>query len=173
MSEESRQSRRSLIGFAIALILGAVLAIVLSQASPLIEGGEDAPAFELPSADDEQVSLESLRGKLVLLDFWATTCPPCVRQMSDLQEIHQRMSGQGVVVLGINTDGSSSARIRDFARTKGARYPMLMDQGPVAERYRVSQLPTLYVIDREGKVRWSHVGYTSREQLEEVIRDVI
>jgi peroxiredoxin len=173
MSEDVRQSRRSLIGFAVALILGALLAIVMTQGGTLVETGQDAPGFELSGVDDERVSLESLRGKVVLLDFWATTCPPCLRQMADLQTVHERMSPRDVAVLGINTDGSSAARIRDVTRSRGARYPMLLDPGQVSERYRVTQLPTLYVIDRQGTVRWSHVGHVGHEELEAVIRGLL
>ncbi len=173
MSEEIRQSRKSLIGFALALMLGAGFAIVLTQASPLLTEGDDAPPFELRAIEgDERVSLESLRGKIVLLDFWATTCPPCIRQMRDLEIVHQRMS-EDVVILGINTEGAPAARLRDFSRERQVTYKVLMDRGLVVERYSVNQLPTLYIIDREGKVRWGHVGYTSHEDLEEVIRPMI
>ncbi len=174
MSEATRLSRRSLIGFALALILGAALAMVLTQGSSLLEQGVDAPPFELTSVqDDEPLSLESLRGKLVLLDFWSTSCPPCLRQMRDLEVIHQRMSDQDVVVLGINTEGASPAFLRRFIEEQSVGYPVLMDRGVVSDRYRVTTLPTLYLIDREGKIRWSHVGYTSHEDLEQRIRELI
>lgn len=174
MSEEIRQSRRSLIGFAIALILGAGLAVVLTQANPLLSEGDDAPPFELVSLEhQERVSLESLRGKVVLLDFWATTCPPCIRQIRDLEIVHQSFAPQDVVILGINTEGASAARLTAFAREHQVSYQVLVDLGFAAERYGVSQLPTLYIIDREGKIRWGHVGYTSHEDLEEIIRPLI
>lgn len=174
MSEEVRQSRGSLIGFAIALILGAGLAIVLTQTSSLLEEGDDAPSFNLRSIEgDEEVTLESLQGKVVLLDFWATTCPPCIRQMRDLEIIHDRLAAQDVVILGINTEGASAARLREFARERQVSYQVLIDQGLATERYSVNQLPTLYIIDREGKISWAHVGFTSHEELEEILRPLI
>jgi peroxiredoxin len=174
MSEVTRQSRRSLIGFAVALMLGAALAMVMSRGTTLLDQDSEAPPFELSSLEgDEPVSLESLRGKLVLVDFWSSSCPPCVRQMRDLEVIHQRLSKQDVVVLGINTEGANPDFLREFSRKRGVRYKVLIDRGAVMDSYHVTSLPTLYLIDRQGKIRWSNVGYTSHQVLETRIRELI
>jgi len=173
MSEETTQSRKSLIGFALALILGAGLAVVLTQRSSLLEEGVEAPPFELTAIDgSERVSLAGLKGKVVLLDFWSTSCPPCIKEMRDLEIIHQRLAAQDVVVLGINTEGASPVLLRNFAKARGVSYKVLMDHGAVSDSYRVTSIPSLYLIDRDGKIRWSHVGYASHEVLEARLQEL-
>lgn len=173
-SEETRQSRKSVIGFAVAIMVGAGVAVFVSSATPLLEGGMEAPAFELDQADgDGPVSLESLRGKVVLLDFWSTSCPPCIRQMRDLEVLREQIDEEDLVILGINTEGASQQLVADFARERGVHYPMLVNGAMVSSRYRVESLPTLYIIDREGRVRWSRVGYTSHRELTEAIGGLI
>lgn len=173
-SEQTRQSRKSLIGFAVAVMVGAGVAVLVSSATPLLEGGTEAPAFELTTADGEQqVTLESLRGKVVLLDFWSTSCPPCVRQMNDLEVLREQIDEEDLVILGINTEGAPAQLVADFARERGVTYPMLVDGAMVSTRYRVERLPTLYIIDREGMIRWSRVGFTNHEELTERVRELI
>lgn len=173
--EQNRQSRRSLVGFALALMVGAAVAVVVSTSASLLEEGAAAPAFELPTADGtEQVSLASLRGKVVLIDFWSTTCPPCVRQLAELEALHRARGDEAdLVILGINTEGAPASLIQSFARDRGVGYTVLLGRGRVAERFRVSSLPTLYLIDREGQIRWSRVGYTSRSQLEQALDELL
>jgi peroxiredoxin len=170
--QRTRISRGSLIGFALMAILGAGLAVVISASSELLERGTSAPAFSLPTASgDSQVSLESHRGKIVLIDFWSTTCPPCVRQLADLEQIHQESGNDDVVILGVNTEGAPSDLVARFAQDRGVQYEVLMDTGLVSSQYHVERLPTLYLIDREGMIRWSREGFTSHEQITEVLRE--
>lgn len=170
-----RSSLRSTLGLAGALIVGAALAMMLSSSGSLLESGAPAPAFVLSTveASAEEVSLESLLGKVVIIDFWQTTCPPCLRQMRDLEIVNQQMSDDDLVILGINTEGASSPEVREFTRERGVRYPILIDNHGVAERYRVDRLPTLYVVDKEGFLRWSRVGFTPHAELVEIIRELI
>lgn len=171
----AKGSLRSNLGLAGALVVGAGLAMMLSSSGSLLESGVPAPAFELPTveASGEEISLASLRGKVVVIDFWQTTCPPCLRQMRDLEVVNRRMGDDGVVILGINTEGASSREVREFIQERGVQYPILNDNHGVAESYRVDRLPTLYVVDREGQVRWSRVGFTAHSELMEIIRELI
>ncbi len=171
---ETRQSRKSLIGFGAALMLGAALAFMMSQSASLLESGTPAPNFELPAVgQSDQVSLESLQGKVVLIDFWSTSCQPCIRQMQELEVIHNQMDENDFVILGINTEGAPSHLVREFTRAQGVQYTVLMDRGAVSERYRVERLPTMYLLDREGNIRWSRVGYVPHRELAQVIRELI
>jgi peroxiredoxin len=173
-SEQTRESRKSVIGFAVAIMVGAAVAMLITSASSLLESGVEAPPFELAAADGERrVSLESLRGKVVLLDFWSTSCPPCIRQMRDLEVVRDQISEEDLVILGINTEGAPLTLVRDFARERGVSYPMLVDGAAVSTLYRVEQLPTLYIIDREGRIRWSRTGFVGHEALIAQLREVI
>jgi peroxiredoxin len=173
-TETTRRGRRPLAGIAFALIVGALLAFVLSSGSSLIERGQPAPPFELVAADSERpVSLEGLRGKVVLLDFWSTSCPPCMTQLRDLERLQGQMRGEDLVILGINAEGAPRESVRDFARTHRVQYTLLADPGQVARAYRVVRLPTLYIVDRDGHVRWSREGYTPSEELSRIVDELL
>ncbi|UCH11344.1 MAG: TlpA family protein disulfide reductase [Fidelibacterota bacterium] len=122
-----------------------------------------APDFTLRDLDGERVALKSLRGKLVLVNFWATWCPPCRREIPDLNRIHSAYEEQGVVVLGISWDEASSEQIKNFVRNYKVVYPVLHGtQSELSEIGRAYQwegyLPTTYLVDREGRIQDKHIG---------------
>jgi peroxiredoxin len=148
--------------------LGLVLLVVLAGwlmwsmfGDDLLPVGTAAPPFELPLADGsgDTLSLADLDGRVVVLDFWSTTCPPCLREMEDLKVLWRRMKPRGVTVVGISTGGESPAQIDRFGKARGVDYPLVVDRGAVAAAYRVSSLPTLYVIDKTGRIAEAHGGY--------------
>jgi thiol-disulfide isomerase/thioredoxin len=174
MSDAPRTaSRKALIGFALALVFGAAVMLLFSQSARLLDQGTPAPAFDLARLEDgRRVSLESLGGRVVLLDFWSTSCPPCLRQMEVLESLHRRH--RDLVVLGINTEGAPPPVLREFVRQQGGiGYEILLDGAALSEQYRVTALPTIYVIDAEGAVRWSRSGYTSQRELEAVLEPLL
>jgi peroxiredoxin len=154
-------SRRS---YRIGLVLLAVLAAWLiwnMLGDNLLPEGEPAPAFELPLADDsgETLSLADLQGRVVVLDFWSTTCPPCLREMEDLKVLWRRMKPRGVTVVGISTGGESPAQIARFGADRGVDYPLVVDRGAVSAAYLVRSLPTLYIVGKDGRISAAHSGY--------------
>jgi len=169
---EQGPSRRMLLTLAVIVLVGGGLMLVMTPSSRLVDSDTPAPPFELSTLTGEPVSLESLQGKVVVLDFWATTCPPCMRQMVELDQLRERHPEDEVVILGINSEGQPPELIRGFLRDRGKRprYPTLHDLGAVAAAYQVSALPTLYVIDEEGVIRWSRTGLTGHRELHEVIQ---
>lgn len=170
-----RTTRRMLVVFAlvVAFLAGGYLWVTVQ---PTLEDSLPAPAFVLPRVSDGgPIELSRLKGKVVVLDFWATTCPPCLSQMEDLERIHRRYHKNGVVVLGINTDGLPAPALQDFFRRQHTKvsYPILMDRGEVSNAYRVSALPTTYVIGRDGKIHTSHIGYTDYDDIAADIRQAL
>ncbi len=171
---ESISGRKLLVSFAFIILIGAFLSLVMSAAQNPLSEGVAAPSFSLTALNEnEAVTLESLRGKIVVVDFWSTSCPPCVRQMADLERLHQRHDSADVVVLGVNTENAPEAILRRFARERDVHYPILLNGGAVSEEYQVTALPTLYVIDQEGNIRWSHVGYAPYHMLEEPVEALL
>ncbi|MDQ7030680.1 MAG: redoxin domain-containing protein [Ardenticatenia bacterium] len=110
-----------------------------------------APDFELPTLDGASVRLSELRGKPVIVNFWATWCPPCRAEMPALQRIAQRYEQQGLTVILVN-QGESPGRVRDFLNSLGITLPTLLDDGRAAQVYRVRGLPTTVFVRPDGRI---------------------
>jgi len=125
--------------------------------------GAHAPAFSRPAVGGgSDLSTESVRGKVLLVDFWATWCKPCEEELPKLQEIADK-SGTAVVVFAISEDDSQDV-VAPFVKRVGVRFPIGWDEGNVvARRYKVEKMPTSYVIDKKGVVRFVHAGYATGE----------
>ena len=119
-----------------------------------------APDFTLEDMDAKKFSLKEYRGKVVLLNFWATWCPPCRREMPSLERLHQKLKGKDFVVLALNQmeDGD---QVFTFTGDLGVdlTFPILFDQeSNVSRAYGVLGLPTTYLIDKKGNVRFRAIG---------------
>ena len=120
-----------------------------------------APEFSLVDLDGKTVSLSSLRGKVVILDFWATWCGPCRKTMPLLDKFYTEMRPENVVVYGINVwerKGDTSG-VRPFLSERGTHFPILFGSNETASDYGVRGIPTLVVIDQQGKIAFRHIGY--------------
>ena len=128
------------------------------------EDGQRAPDFTLKSLDGKEVSLSDLRGKTVLIDFWATWCPPCRRALPHIQKLHEDYRDRGLVVLGINTE--SPDKPIAFMKQNGYTFTTLSDPGgKVTQAYGVTGIPTTYIVDRRGMVSSVSVGLTPEADL--------
>jgi peroxiredoxin len=162
-----------------AIVLLSVIALVVTSCSGSeasaptgINEGLVARDFSLPSLDGGKISLSDYRGKVVLVNFWATWCPPCRAEIPDIEAAYRARSGDGFVVLGINGQESRET-VQPFVEAQGMTYPILLDeQGRVASEYRVLGMPMSLMIDREGVIRARHVGYLSASQLDRLLAEV-
>ncbi len=129
--------------------------------------GQVAPDFKLKSLEGREVGLEDLRGKVVLLDFWATWCGPCRRDLPMIEKLHREFNAKGLVVLGLTT-GEDTAALSQFLLTTKLSYPILTAAETVtSQSYSVNAFPTVVLIDREGKIAFYHVGAGSESALRE------
>ena len=156
-----------------AICLGAVLTWIalsvgpVSAQDPFVEmgvapvtTGEAAPPFALDDLAGDSVSLESFRGKAVLLNFWATWCIPCREEMPHLEALFQRHRGDGLVVVAVSEDTGRVKRVRRFVDKLGLTYPVLWDlDGDAGKAYRVSGLPATVLIGPDGTVRGRIIGF--------------
>ena len=125
---------------------------------------KEAPEFALKGLDGKEVRLTSLRGKTVLIDFWASWCRPCVEALPHIQKLHEEFKEKGLVVLGINAEPAEVAR--KFAQEKGYTFTTLTDEGKaVWGLYKVQGIPTTLVIDKDGIVQSYTVGYRAEEDI--------
>jgi len=136
----------------------------------LLTAGTEAPDWELADADGKTVSLKSLRGKVVLMEFWATWCGPSKLSMPAMQELHERFKDKPVVVLGVNVWERDGDPV-EFMRAKKYTYGLLLKGEKAAEAYQVHGTPTFYVIGPDGKILYASAGYEPRteEDLTETI----
>lgn len=136
----------------------------------LLARGSEAPDWQLTDADGATLSLSALRGRVVVLDFWATWCGPCKQAMPALQRVHEAYADAPVTVLGMNAferGGDAAA----YMRAQGYTYRTVLEADAVARRYGVSGIPALLVIDAQGRVAWTEVGF--RADLEDALREVV
>lgn len=125
--------------------------------------GKPAPDFTLRSegggSSGENIKLSDLKGQVVLLNFWASWCGPCRKEMPLLNDLHNKFKELGVTVLGINVE-SEKEMAMDFLSKTPVDFPILLDPtSSVVEAYRVDAMPTTLVIDRDGMIRTHHRGY--------------
>jgi len=168
------------IGIWIGVLLGgaAIVALAVSgKFSPLGKGtgsgsaplamaavDDPAPDFETKNLNGETFRLSDQKGKVVVLDFWATWCGPCVREMPMLQEYQSKYPG--FVMLGVDQK-EEAAKVKDFIDKSSIKYPILLDpDGKVSEMFQIMLLPTTIFIDEQGVVRFRHLGVLGEDQLQ-------
>ncbi|HYP26206.1 MAG TPA: redoxin domain-containing protein [Blastocatellia bacterium] len=134
--------------------------------SPFI--GKEAADFKLKDVSGKKVELKSLRGNVVVLDFWATWCLPCREEMPHLEKLHREFKDKGLLVVGINVEDSKAAR--SFMKKYDYTFMTLIDDGNTSVVYRVEGIPTVFVIGKDGKITDHYVGAQSEEELREAIK---
>ena len=120
--------------------------------------GEPAPDFQLENLAGQSISISDLQGKPVLLNFWATWCPPCRAEMPYLQQIYEEWSDKGLVLLAIDI-GEGPSQIKEFLETNNLSLPVLLDSDKsVAQRYNITGIPATFFIDKDGTIQVKIIG---------------
>lgn len=158
---------------------GLALTLFLVAASPLAPSvaGEPSPAapFTLPARSGALVSLESLKGQVVLVNFWATWCGPCRKEMPLLEQIQRKYAPLGFTMLGINVE-EDTRQMEQFLKDVPVSFPILLDPANgVSKLYDVSAMPSTVIIDRQGRVRYLHQGYQPGDEskYQDMIRQLV
>jgi thiol-disulfide isomerase/thioredoxin len=155
------------MAFSAMTFVGALL--LLAPPAVAIEEGRPAPAFELPAlSGDGTLSLSDYQGKVVYLDFWASWCAPCVSAMPFLEELRSEFPSARFQVLAVNLD-KDPKKGQKFMRKFGVKYPSASDpKGRLPKSFDLQTMPTSYLIDGKGVVRYVHKGFRGKD--EEAIR---
>ncbi len=136
--------------------------------------GVRAPDFTLTSLDGRKVKLSDYRGKTVLLNFWATWCPPCKVEMPWFEDLQRQYAKDGLVVVGIAMDDSDPASIAKFASQLGVNYQVLLGTDQVSDDYGdVQYLPTTFYISRNGTIVDKMTGLLERKDIEEAVKKAL
>jgi thiol-disulfide isomerase/thioredoxin len=119
-----------------------------------------APPFVLSTIKSERLDFKDYRGKVVMLEFFASWCPPCQTVAPELKSIYEKYMGKGFVVLAIAIDDGPNAlsAVKNFVNEFAIPYPVMIDDGTVSRQYQVISIPTSFIIDKEGKIRNKHIG---------------
>jgi len=178
---QGRFPRVAALALSLVLGIGLGLNVVWMTRHPSalagLGRGSAAPDFELPRVDGQpgNVALSDLRGKVVLLDFWATWCPPCLQMLPVLDGLHAEWKDRGVAFVGVHAGDTPPAEIAAFLREKPAPYPIVRDDdaGTVSGRFKVMALPQFVLLGRDGEILRQFWGYTTAPTLKEALQRAV
>jgi peroxiredoxin len=161
--------------FSLRIVASVAFVVVAGSASSAIAPTTPAPDFSLHAMSGPNMRLKDQRGRVVMVNFWATWCAPCQQEMPQLNRLYQKYRSSGFVLLGVNVDDDSS-KAADLATKLGITFPVLLDADKtVSKLYDVSTMPSTMLIDRDGKVRYVHRGYLAgyEDAYEKQIRELL
>jgi thiol-disulfide isomerase/thioredoxin len=174
------------LAFVGLIIVAIVVLLFATKSRPHNNGGQDggrltagdvtgavAPEFELKLLDGngKTLKLSELKGKAVVLNFWATYCVPCKTEMPELEALQKQYASQGLQIVGVTKDDDTEKAISEFSKKMGINYPVLLGTEKVEDLYGgIDGLPTTFFIDRSGKVVTRKLGQMSRDQIVEGIK---
>jgi thiol-disulfide isomerase/thioredoxin len=168
--------KRSLLTWFLIFSISTGAVFLLSRCSP---GGKEpssgqAPDFSLKSFDGREITLSQLKGKVVLLDFWATWCGPCKESIPHLIQLYKDYRERGFELVGMNVDKGDGEAVRRFVTSMDIPYPVVIAPEDVVRNYRVTGIPVTFLIDRKGTIRQKVVGFSGpiAKQLDTQVADL-
>lgn len=161
------------------LVAGGLLAFAaqgqagLSGSAGAASNAYPAPDFRLAALDGSSLALSDHRGRYVLLNFWATWCPPCRAELPDLVRFYQDHADQGFILIGVN-EQEPPAAVADFLRAQGLAFPVALDaDGALLDRYGVQGMPSSFLVDPQGRVVHAWTGMIDRRTLEAAVTPLL
>jgi len=149
------------------LLPALVLGVGLSGMSPPAQAADQmAPDFALPrSGDGRVVHLSDFKGKVRLVNFWATWCPPCRAEIPEFVRFYSEMRARGVEIIGISVDSNGDQAVAPFVEKNGVNYPMLLGDERTAKAYGgIRGIPTTFIVDRQGRIVKKYVGLPASDE---------
>jgi len=147
-------------------LLAFVACLALTGGAFALGTGKPMPEIGLKDLNGQPVTAAGLRGKVVIVDFWATWCAPCKEELPVLQRLYAKYGKDGLVVVGVSVD-KDVANVRDFVKTMKLSFPIAHDPEHAAtKRFEPPKMPSSYIVDKKGVVRFVHLGYHDGEEKE-------
>jgi peroxiredoxin len=165
--------------FVAAALLGTLLAgcspsSTVNEALPSAKNRKVAPDFGLTDANGRAVKLSDYKGRVVLLNFWATWCEPCAVEIPWFIEFEKNYKDRGLATLGVSVDDDGWQAVKPFVVKNAMNYRVMVDDNHVSPLYGgVDSLPTTYLIDRQGRIAFSHLGLAKKRDYEAEILELV
>ena len=156
----------------VIIVLAVFIGCTRSDERSTATSGE-APNFKLQDLNGKTVQLSDFKGKPVLLDFWATWCPPCRDSIPGMVKLHKDYADKGLVILAVSVDGGATEDIRSFQKEYGMTYTVLMGTEDVASQYSVRTIPMMIVIDKSGKIQKRYLGAGNEDDIEKTVKQLL
>ncbi|MBM3262364.1 MAG: TlpA family protein disulfide reductase [candidate division Zixibacteria bacterium] len=171
---------------ALVLIAGGVVAAWINVSKAPAEAGDSqiqtsggnvegvAANFSLPDLSGSTVRLSDFDGQVKIVDFWATWCPPCRKEIPHFQALHEKYGTQGLTVIGVALDDEGGSIVKPFAEQQGMTYTSVIGNADVARQYGgIEAIPTTFVLDRQNRIYRKYVGYRDYATFEEDVKTLL
>ncbi|MFA5388562.1 MAG: TlpA disulfide reductase family protein [Candidatus Omnitrophota bacterium] len=154
-----------------------VAGFVLSGQPALCKGAgpvKKAPEFSLKDINGKQVSLSDFKGKVLIIDFWATWCPPCKQEVPHFIELYDQYKDKGLEIIGIALDWQGEKVVPKFVSEYKINYPVVLGNDEVSGLYGgIAAIPTTFLVDREGNIIKKYIGYNAKEVFEKDMKELL
>jgi thiol-disulfide isomerase/thioredoxin len=156
-----------------SLFAAASLALVAVVASASVVG-RNAPALKLKDLSGQEISLAALKGKVVVVDFWATWCGPCLQEIPGYIEMQKKYGKDGLVIVGISLDKMSPKEVKKFVEARGMNYPVAIGDFDAVDAFGGFEvIPTTFLIGRDGKILHQKSGAMAHEEYEAILKKAL